>query len=766
MAGPPATRTRSHDRSACAATAVPQNEAIGLLAGKGADVVQAIAKADPVLQDPSQPLLSHKLATLPTLMHLAACQHLVDSSNGSAQVGMDSGSHLLQALLALCSTTGLVDLSLGLDQSRRSNDGYWVELPKATMQSQLKFMSAAQQHIVQLSQLTSMCMHGACMRTVNAVLPALAMLPKLASLSLCGADVASSDADPADVTSRSFRHYEARIRARAQAFGAGLAACSRLHSLVFTSRSGDCGHNTMQWWAPHLATMSHLRHLSAGGLWGDGFEAFLGSITKLSRLQQLAVTDLTMSGSAIQQLSCHLSALTSLQHLSFRRGNSWAAELRSGCSRLTLLTLLAVRTHELDGVDEKRLTQFVPVLVQLSLLIHLELEQVMTGDANACDLAAGISQLAQLQHLVLTGDGFGDHINAQVAGAQAMQAALQALTHLDLSHAFDLSNYDSEDEAEAQASEQAHTPRQVPVPGGAAQLVHLELESILFPKVTEPELANALARLTSLTYCSVPSADTPPASVGSLVEKALARLSSREALVPAIPPSLHSVHLNRWLGGAASVQAMASQLACLSQLTQLRVDMARVPNGAAADLVQCIATLTSLQCLTCCAFGHEAQISAAQVAAATAIARYLPLLTGLTVLKLSIRKSSKADSEAGFQLSAGLVALAPRLQPPSKLAYVCCEGALKQLPCSMSRLHLGYVGLDDVCVDELRCNVLLAPDMALILLRLVCKLVRHVYWRRLCCFVGDVRLIIRPPVRSARNMCPNMTCCKHACACI
>jgi hypothetical protein len=63
-------------------------------------------------------------------------------------------------------------------------------LPQPAMRAQIISAAAAAHHLAALTHLTSLSLYGMCMQAVNAVLPVLAALPGLVSLSLIDVSVA------------------------------------------------------------------------------------------------------------------------------------------------------------------------------------------------------------------------------------------------------------------------------------------------------------------------------------------------------------------------------------------------------------------------------------------------------------------------------------------------------------------------------------------------------------------------------------------------
>jgi hypothetical protein len=157
---------------------IVQCKAVALLAAQHDEgLIEAVVAAHPVLDDPRRPLLPHKLAALPPVLHEAMCRRYVRASGGVADVSVQDSPTLLAALQALRGVRELSKLTVGRDYNVRLHDPQRLLSVEASME-------AAQLHIVALTRLTNVELYGMGTRAACAAVSAVAALPALASLKL------------------------------------------------------------------------------------------------------------------------------------------------------------------------------------------------------------------------------------------------------------------------------------------------------------------------------------------------------------------------------------------------------------------------------------------------------------------------------------------------------------------------------------------------------------------------------------------------------
>jgi hypothetical protein len=648
-----------------------------LLAEQHADVLAAVTAAHPALADRRRPLLCHKLAALPPLLHNTACDAVVRRGSGHASVGLRNHAKLITALQALASTTALVSLSVGLDWGHDSAE---PSPQHETEPAPLVHALGAQPHVTVLTQLTGLAILGVDMDSAEASVDTAAALPTLSSLQLAiaGPPSGSGEISPD----------------RALTFYCGVAQCTALSALTLTGMPEVAGADVdPAIWAScvsHLASLTSLAHVDLSVQGECERQSALRAVS-LPHLTHLELQGGDFWGDFEQDMG---SGPASLQHLDMKLGAYDWGQLGAWVSRLLQLTHLAVRVdHDILGVENPR-DRFPAALASLSALLRLELTEVIDSGGAARAFADAMAPVTQLRHLHLANRRSTFIWRSAVQGVAAVQAwvaALTQLTHLTLRKVLDM--------ALPERHEHSNTPLlPLPLPGSAPHLVHLELAENQVVPACAGELAEALARYTALQYVSLPH----------MVEDYVLRTGALAKIVRSLAAAtqLRHLQLDCKVADSAVWLDVPQQVACLTQLTRLKLAYTGAHAGSKPcplryfgcswDVAPCIAALAHLQhvrlCLGYPTVGHSPDAARRRDDVAGVIAERWPRLTRLTTLDLG-GPAGLLGPEVASLLSVCLAPLAPRLVSGNASAFVQQEVPLQAMPGGGERLNLSCVGI-------------------------------------------------------------------------
>jgi hypothetical protein len=281
--------------------------------------------------------------------------------------------------------------------------------------------------------------------TIAALASALAALPHLVELDLCGNSMPS---ESADVLTRALQH---------------LTGLTRLKLFDKEPTQGDIIHIGIEVepacrLLEAVGRMAGLRGFSMLGFCTrppdertELIASALGALAGLTRLEALDMNRNIFSAEAATALAGTLTRLTQLTELTMgwttdEKGNSLAcpeavAALIAPLGALTSLTKLATYEGQCSPASIETLAS---ALVRMPALTYLDVGGYGTccGPAGATALAAALRDLTRLETLSLSGNSFG------APGAAALAPALQRLTGLTM---LNLANNTSihEDDTEA-----------------------------------------------------------------------------------------------------------------------------------------------------------------------------------------------------------------------------------------------------------------------------------------------------------------------------
>lgn len=405
-------------------------------------------------------------------------------------------------------------------------------------------------------------------------------------------------------------------------------------------------HNTgyaMQVLAPQLMNLTGLTHLdiSRNGLAGNDFITLAVTLTTFKSLRQLVLDNTYMQYGGLESIAPRFSALSSLQMLSLKScniGRAGGEALASHLHHLRALQTLLLG----DGRDPMKIVQ----------------ADGMFSILDAYTLGSGISTLAHLQQLDLSGHQFRAH---------DIKVLLQPLSdHHPLKH-LQLERNSLADKGAAELA--VHLPK----------LIHLEHLNVSDNGISADgmsALAPSLGRLTALTYFAVRFNHIGDEGVAVLASH-ITRLSGLKHL------GLHDAVHEYCVGCVTHLTHCLPSLACLEHLD---IGPGIINNAwPEADNVQPFAPLltglTSLKHLSLSNTGLRCD-------GAELIAQHLTALCGLSLLDLC---------DNPFELK-GMQALAPAL------CHLTALQSLKLAWCGLT----GEEGAKAVCsclpsLSGLRC---------------------------------------------------------------